>query len=111
VTCTGADKVTIVCSIEGELTAIVNQIDLNRYAIKKDETSKAAERKVSSDDDMSDLDGYDENKAANDSDNDSIFGDENGDKFTSTPCYIEDKTKNDRKIMAGSKVKLTLTDV
>ena len=58
---------------------------------------------------MSDLD--DDNKAAQDSDNDSIFGDENGDKFVSTACHIEDKTKNDRKIMAGSKVKLTLTDV
>ncbi len=36
-TATGPDTVTIVCTIEGELTAIVNQIDTERFAIKREE--------------------------------------------------------------------------
>ena len=94
------DKVTLVCSIEAELTAIVNNIDKERYVLK----SSGEQKKADSSDD-SDLNDDDD-----DGDNDSIFGDEEKAK-SSAVWHLEDSKKGNRRLEAGSKVKLQITAV
>ena len=99
------DKVTLICYIEAELTAIVNDLDTERFLLRCDDSEANGEEKkraVSSDD--SDLNDDD------DDDNDSIFGGE--EKASSSAIWhLEDSKKANRRVEAGSKVKLQITDV
>ena len=98
------EKVTLVCSIEAELTAIVNKIDKDRFILKKEETpgalTSAAKKADSSDDSLDD----------DDDDNDSIFGDEEK-GATNATWHLEDSKKANRRVEAGSKVKLQIMEV
>ena len=98
----GADsqtKVTLVCTIEAGLTCVINNFDLDRFAVKSETTAKpAAPKKKDADSLSSDDDDFDSD------DNDSIMGD-------NEVFFLEDTKKENRKIVQGSKVKLQLTDV
>ena len=96
VTSQGDDNVTVVCAIEGELTAVVNEVDLkDRFTLKKETV-------------MNEEDSEEESKM--DDDNDSIIDAEET-KNAAAFCYLEDKQKGGRKITNGSKVKLQVTEV
>ena len=110
-------KVTLVCSIEAELTAIVTQVDTKRFALKQENlggalSSKAKDGKVaSSDDSLDDLDD-DDDLAGDDDDNDSIFADDApANKRDHIVYSLEDTEKGNRRVEAGSKVKLQIVDV
>ena len=98
------EKVTLVCSIEAELTVIVNQIDMERFTVKRETTVSVEEKKGAASSDDSDDFAYDNE------DNDSIFGDEVKENGAAI-WYLEDKKKDNRKLQSGSKVKLQITDV
>ena len=103
------DKPTLVCSIEGQLTAIVNQVDGERFVLMREgsveEPKGAEENKMISSDDSDE-----ENEEDDDDDKDSIFGDDS--KEAAVAIYhMQDTEKDNRRIAAGSKVKLQITDV
>ena len=98
------DKVTLVCTIEAELTAIVNQIDMERFTLKREVNSSVEEKKGAASSDDSDDFAY------SNEDNDSIFGDEVKESGAAI-WHLEDKKKDNRKLESGSKVKLQITDV
>ena len=95
VTSQGGDKVTIVCVIEGELTAIISNLDNGRFTVKKESTEDS-----------------DEDSDSNVNDSDSIIDDEPGNKSNDRAIYfLEDTQKGNRRIQAGSKIKLQLEEV
>jgi len=94
---TSGDRVIIMCQVEGALTAIVNQVDEERFEVKETETKKQKD----------DIASASDSDSMQDDDDDSVFSNDGTD---SKQVVLLDKKKG-KTIDLGSKVKLQISNI